>query len=885
MANPWDNDPIVESAAPQFPGVIQGRPKQIDPVEAERLRLAQEAADRSNRAEARAERSEARAERAEGRGTEGQAKAAGFLQRAIGANSDFEDTGVGPRSLAGDAVADIVPGIVNKFDSPSRQQAERAQRDFIAAVLRLESGAAIAQSEFDNMAQTFFPQPGDGEEVLADKAAARRRAMQSLQLMAGPLGEQFEIPPPRAGGSDSNNWTIEDTVKLYGREYFDADGNPLGPEGGTGYDAEGNELGLVFSVSDDSPTAHEQEVKSRADALDEATGRYGGLDIARSGVSFGLADEAAGIGTALGAALTGDLNFASNYRMGRDVEEERLNRARSAAGPIGSTALEMLGGGGAIRNVAGVAGNIVRQGAGLGALGGFGYGRDLEGSAANALLGAAAGGAIGFAGQKVGSALANRQSRNFDPARAQQVAKAGEAEGVTVNRAMIDPRQENVFSGVEATRFGGPRVNQQMDVIEGQIEGRIQQLGGNRQPLDRVAVGDRVQRAGERFIADSRNVTNRKYQVAEKLAGDAKVQPVQSRAAADAMIRELSETGNLNSAEIKFLEGIRDDLGKPLSISALRSMRTKLRKKISKGDLVFGEDEARVLAIMDEAANDIRTGLSQQGKAQAADAFAAADTAYAARMDYINSTVQKLIGRRGANMSAEQVASKFESMARNDAEGLRKFWAALEPEERLDMQATFASALGRNNKGEFSPAIFLNNVGGSNRKMSERAIRTVFGKDGAQSVANLKALSTEVNRLNAMRNRSNTARGNNYNSWLLETLGFLGGGGAGIASGSGGIGTAATAAAGAVTMGGLKAGRDILNARMLMSPKIQKWVAQAPKTANPKAIDAHFGRLEAIARSEPALAGDIEALRQGIIRAANDNSGGMARSVAEEPQE
>lgn len=689
---------------------------------------------------------------------------------------------------------------------------------------------------------------------------------QQARSRYGQLAEEYGFDPNLIVGDDYSK-TYADTINAFWDDQQRTANAGGDPDSYSGF----RDDGLYVRISDDSPTAREQEVQSRADALDEATGRYGGLDIARSGVSFGLADEAAGIGTAIGAALTGDLNFASNYRMGRDVEEERLNRARTATGPVGSTALEMLGGGGAIRNVAGLTGNIVRQGVGLGALGGFGYGRDLEGSTANALIGAAAGGTLGYAGQRIGNALANRQARNFDPARAQQVAQAGEAEGVTVNRAMIDPRQENVFSGVEATRFGGPRVNQQMDAIEGQIEGRIQQLGGNRQPLDRVAVGDRVQRAGERFIADSRNVTNRKYQVAEKLAGDAKVQPVQSRAAADAMIRELSETGNLNSAEIKFLEGIRDDLGKPLSISALRSMRTKLRKKISKGELVFGEDEARVIGIMDEAANDIRAGLSQQGKAQAADAFAAADTAYAARMDYINSTVQKLIGRRGANMSAEQVASKFESMARNDAEGLRKFWSALGPEERADMQATFAGALGRNNKGEFSPAIFLNNVGGSNRKMSERAIRTVFGKDGAQSVANLKTLATEVNRLNAMRNSSNTARGNNYNSWLLETLGFLGGGGAGIASGSGGIGTAATAAAGAATMGGLKAGRDILNARMLMSPKIQKWIAQAPKTANPKAIDAHFGRLEAIARAEPALAGDIEALRQGIMRAANDN--------------
>src|SRR5690606_20051733 len=43
---------------------------------------------------------------------------------------------------------------------------EQAERNFINAVLRRESGAAIADSEFENARMQYFPQPGDGPEVI-----------------------------------------------------------------------------------------------------------------------------------------------------------------------------------------------------------------------------------------------------------------------------------------------------------------------------------------------------------------------------------------------------------------------------------------------------------------------------------------------------------------------------------------------------------------------------------------------------------------------------------------------------------------------------------------------------------------------------------------------
>ncbi len=66
------------------------------------------------------------------------------------------------------------------------QSYNQAARNFINAVLRRESGAAISQSEFDNAYQQYLPRPGDSEEVLAQKKANREAVYSSLVNSAGP---------------------------------------------------------------------------------------------------------------------------------------------------------------------------------------------------------------------------------------------------------------------------------------------------------------------------------------------------------------------------------------------------------------------------------------------------------------------------------------------------------------------------------------------------------------------------------------------------------------------------------------------------------------------------------------------------------------------------
>jgi hypothetical protein len=127
--------------------------------------------------------------------TEYQAKAAGFGARAEQAdkiitslNGKYSPAAVNSKTSMDSTplVGGMLGGISNKFVLSSQdQKAEQAQRDFINAVLRQESGAAIAASEFDNAAKQYFNQPGDGPDVIAQKDQNRKLAIQGFKNSGG----------------------------------------------------------------------------------------------------------------------------------------------------------------------------------------------------------------------------------------------------------------------------------------------------------------------------------------------------------------------------------------------------------------------------------------------------------------------------------------------------------------------------------------------------------------------------------------------------------------------------------------------------------------------------------------------------------------------------
>lgn len=127
-----------------------------------------------------------------GKMTTDQAKAGTMVDRMAAAHkviTDNENVNNGAGGFVGGMAAGTPAirdsAIFNKFASPQRQQVIQAQRNFVNAILRVESGAAISQSEFDNAMRQYFPQPGDTKDIIEQKRNNRLDAMRGMAREAG----------------------------------------------------------------------------------------------------------------------------------------------------------------------------------------------------------------------------------------------------------------------------------------------------------------------------------------------------------------------------------------------------------------------------------------------------------------------------------------------------------------------------------------------------------------------------------------------------------------------------------------------------------------------------------------------------------------------------
>lgn len=144
--------------------------------------------------------------------TEQQSKDLVYLRRGSEANvlldtlaGNMTATGgqQGVRGLA-DVMLRGLPGVgdstpVNALVSSERQQAEQAAREFLSAVLRKDTGAAITAQEFEIYGRTYLPQPGDSPATLAQKERARTVALEAIATGLGPERAAMALPPSAPG--------------------------------------------------------------------------------------------------------------------------------------------------------------------------------------------------------------------------------------------------------------------------------------------------------------------------------------------------------------------------------------------------------------------------------------------------------------------------------------------------------------------------------------------------------------------------------------------------------------------------------------------------------------------------------------------------------------
>jgi hypothetical protein len=143
--------------------------------------------------------------------TEAQGNSVAFGARAIEANrivTELEKAGttntgiirgaiggtVGMAPFVGEKMQQSVQSAMNVLPgfaggpNQMQQQTDQGRRNFISAVLRKESGAAIPTDEYANEEKKYFPQVGDGPKVIQQKQKARELAIEALKAQAGPSG-------------------------------------------------------------------------------------------------------------------------------------------------------------------------------------------------------------------------------------------------------------------------------------------------------------------------------------------------------------------------------------------------------------------------------------------------------------------------------------------------------------------------------------------------------------------------------------------------------------------------------------------------------------------------------------------------------------------------
>lgn len=154
--------------------------------------------------------------------TELQSKAANFgnmmvqAEKQLSATAPVDENGQrdvtkieNPKNVMGALRDGLLPfeGLRNTVTPNDTQAYNQLAKQWIRAKLRKESGAAIGNEEMEQEFRTYFPQYGDGPEVLKQKALARAEATKGMiaesggayqDLFQGAAGQQADPAPAQA---------------------------------------------------------------------------------------------------------------------------------------------------------------------------------------------------------------------------------------------------------------------------------------------------------------------------------------------------------------------------------------------------------------------------------------------------------------------------------------------------------------------------------------------------------------------------------------------------------------------------------------------------------------------------------------------------------------
>lgn len=130
--------------------------------------------------------------------TEFEGKAAFYAQNMAAAENTIntlENQGMDMSRLWSQAETGAAGSVVgNMIASPRAQQARQAQNQWAEQMLRMQTGAAATQPEIDRTIKTYFPQPGDGKDVVDLKRKMRKQAQSGVYSASGRAQDRVDQP-------------------------------------------------------------------------------------------------------------------------------------------------------------------------------------------------------------------------------------------------------------------------------------------------------------------------------------------------------------------------------------------------------------------------------------------------------------------------------------------------------------------------------------------------------------------------------------------------------------------------------------------------------------------------------------------------------------------
>lgn len=137
--------------------------------------------------------------------TEGQSKDTVFATRAEGALTVLDKVDTALTSFPERVAENDPTGLVRGMQTPEFQQAQQSGLEFLQAILRKDTGAAITPAEQQEYGRVYLPQPGDGPQIIEQKRASRRRALEAIKAGMPPqailnqeIALQRSAAPPSA---------------------------------------------------------------------------------------------------------------------------------------------------------------------------------------------------------------------------------------------------------------------------------------------------------------------------------------------------------------------------------------------------------------------------------------------------------------------------------------------------------------------------------------------------------------------------------------------------------------------------------------------------------------------------------------------------------------